>query len=84
MLHYAPELESAWDMPVFLQRCQEELDRLFAKCDSLEKAAFATLLLTGFREQELYYLAWPDVDLKRATVRVTGDVCSALRYGPDR
>src|SRR5438132_245270 len=28
VLHYAPELESAWDMPVFLQRCQEELDRL--------------------------------------------------------
>jgi integrase len=29
------------------------------------------LLLTGFREQELYFLAWPDVDLKKGTVRVT-------------
>ena len=36
---------------------QAEVDQLFAKCDGTEKAKFSTLLLTGFREQELYFLA---------------------------
>lgn len=55
---------------------QAEIDRIFAKCDATEKAIFATLLLTGFREQELCYLAWPDVhvaNLDTATVRVSGE-----------
>lgn len=52
---------------------QAELDRLFAACTDLEKTAFATLLLTGLREQELCYLTWKDVDLKRATIKVTGE-----------
>jgi integrase/recombinase XerD len=51
---------------------QDELKRLFGKCDNFEKAAFATLLLTGLREQELCYLTWKDVDLKKETIRVTG------------
>lgn len=51
---------------------QNELNRLFGKCSSFEKAAFATLLLTGLREQELCYLDWRDVDLKKETIRVTG------------
>ncbi|HEX2710620.1 MAG TPA: tyrosine-type recombinase/integrase [Candidatus Acidoferrales bacterium] len=50
-----------------------ELHRLFAACDDWEKTAFATLLLTGLREQELCYLTWKDVDLKRATIKVTGE-----------
>src|SRR5260370_12292281 len=50
---------------------QEEVDQLFAGCDNIEKAKFSTLLLTRFREQELYFLAWPDVDLKKGAVRVT-------------
>ncbi len=52
---------------------QAELDRLFAKCDEFEKAAFGTLLLTGLRDQELCYLTWRDVDLKHAAIRVTGE-----------
>lgn len=28
VLHYAPELDSKWNMPTLLQRCHEELDRL--------------------------------------------------------
>lgn len=52
---------------------QEELDKLFAKCDHIEKAIFATLLLTGLRKRELYFLMWGDIDLKRATIRVTGE-----------
>jgi integrase/recombinase XerD len=52
---------------------QAELNRIFAACDDLERTAFATLLLTGLREQELCYLTWKDVDLKRATIKVTGE-----------
>src|SRR5260370_1294119 len=46
-------------------------NRLFAKCDESERAKFSTLLLTGLREQELYFLGWPDVDLQEGAVRVT-------------
>ena len=51
---------------------KDEIRRLFGKCNSPEKAVFATLLLTGLREQELCYLNWRDVDLKKETIRVTG------------
>jgi integrase/recombinase XerD len=52
---------------------QEELDALFAHCDEFETAVFATLLLTGLRKRELYFLTWPDLDLKAATLRVSGE-----------
>ena len=55
---------------------QEEIDRIFAQCDAAEKAAFATLLLTGLRDEELCFLTWADVDLANAddaTVRVSGE-----------
>ncbi len=52
---------------------QDELDRLFAACREFDKAVFATLLLTGLRKEELYFLTPEDVDFKRATVRVTGE-----------
>jgi integrase len=54
----------------------EELDRIFAACDEREKTTFATLLLTGLREEELCYLTWWDVelgDLDNATLRVSGE-----------
>jgi len=35
---------------------QEQLDALFAHSDKFEKALFATLLLTGLRKRELYFL----------------------------
>src|SRR5262249_46777328 len=50
----------------------EETNRLLAACETeFEKTIFATLLLTGLREQELYFLAWPDVNLNRGTIKVT-------------
>ena len=55
---------------------QDELNRLLATCDASEKATFATLLLTGLREEELCFLTWADVDLRdleSATLRVSGE-----------
>ncbi|HEV2202062.1 MAG TPA: hypothetical protein VGR73_19760 [Bryobacteraceae bacterium] len=48
---------------------QEELDKILAKCDETEKTIFATLLLTGLRDQELCYLAWRDVDSQKSEER---------------
>jgi integrase len=50
---------------------RDEINRIFEQCTSFDKAVFATLLLTGQRKQELYFLAWPDVDLASATLKVT-------------
>jgi len=50
---------------------QEDLARFFAVCSDAERALFATFLLTGFREQEVMYLFWSDVNFELRTVRVT-------------
>lgn len=52
---------------------QNELDALFLEYDDFERAVFATLLLTGVRKQELYFLTWKDMDLRAATLRVSGE-----------
>jgi integrase len=55
---------------------QDEIDRIFAQCDDTERAIFATLLLTGLREEELCFLTWADVEIGEphdATVRVSGE-----------
>ena len=49
----------------------DELARFFAACFDLERALFATFLLTGFREQEVMFLHWSDVNFELRTVRVT-------------
>jgi integrase/recombinase XerD len=49
----------------------EELARFFAVCSDAERALFATFLLTGFREQEVMFLYWSDVNFELRTVRAT-------------
>lgn len=51
---------------------QDELQRLFEASDRFERATFATLLMTGLRKKELYFLTWRDVDLHSGVLRVTG------------
>ena len=50
---------------------KEELDALFATCDSEERIWFEFFLMTGMREQEVMYCYWRDVNLAAKTVRVT-------------
>ena len=49
----------------------DELGRIFNACNEGEKTIFATLLLTGLREQELYFLTWQDLNLNAGTIKVT-------------
>ena len=49
----------------------EELARFFAACSDLERALFGTFLLTGFREKEVMFLHWSDLNFELRTVRVT-------------
>jgi len=50
---------------------QEELDKLFAKCDPIERLWHEFFLMTGMREQEVMYTYWSDVNLTASTVRVS-------------
>jgi len=47
----------------------EELARFFAACSDAERALFATFLLTGFREQQVMFLRWSDINFELRTVR---------------
>jgi hypothetical protein len=49
---------------------REELAKLFKVCDAEERLWFEFFLMTGFREQEVMYCTWPDVNVSRCTVTV--------------
>jgi integrase len=49
----------------------EELAMFFAACDDFHRAMYSTFLMTGFREQEVMYLFWGDINLNLRTARVT-------------
>jgi integrase len=55
---------------------QDEIARILGACDEEDRAAFATLLLTGLREQELCFLTWDDVRLAK------GRECVIVRAKP--
>ena len=50
---------------------EEDLCQFFEACYDLERVLFSTFLLTGFREQEVMYLFWSDINFQLRTVRVT-------------
>jgi integrase/recombinase XerD len=50
---------------------QEELDKLFAKCDAMERLWYEFFLMTGMREQEVMYTYWSDINFAASTVRVS-------------
>lgn len=49
----------------------EELKPFFAACRPSEFVLFQTFLLTGFREQEIGFLSWSDLDMRHRTMSVT-------------
>jgi integrase len=50
---------------------KEELEELFAACDSAERLWYEFFLMTGMREQEVMYTYWSDINLAASTVRVS-------------
>ena len=50
---------------------EDDLEQFFEACYDLERVLFSTFLLTGFREQEVMYLFWSDINFQLRTVRVT-------------
>ena len=50
---------------------QEELDKLFAKCDAEERLWYEFFLMTGEREQEVMYTYWSDINFVASIVRVS-------------
>ena len=50
---------------------QEERAKFLSACDKSEVTLFSTFLLAGFREQEVTYLGWPDVNLRLRAIPVT-------------
>jgi integrase/recombinase XerD len=49
----------------------ETLEKLFEAADPHERALFQTFLLSGFRDQEVGFLAWDDFNAKKSTLRVS-------------
>src|ERR1700733_11079778 len=49
----------------------EELDKLFAKCDAEERLWFEFFLMTGEREQEVMFTYWSDINFAASTVKVS-------------
>jgi len=50
---------------------EQEMRSFFASYNESEQALFLTFLLTGFREQEVMYLFWNDINADLRTIRVT-------------
>jgi len=61
---------------------EEQQSRLLVACDSWERALFSTFLFTEFREQEVMYLFWKDLNPKLRTVRVLSK--PDLKFYPKR
>ena len=56
-----------------------ELEALFAAATVEEYVLFQTFLLTGFREQEVGFLAWDDLNARRRTLGVSQKVGMGLK-----
>jgi integrase/recombinase XerD len=70
-IHFLPKVYS-----------EEQQSRFLEACDSWERALFSTFLFTGFREQEVMYLFWKDLNPKLRTVRVLSK--PDLKFYPKR
>jgi integrase/recombinase XerD len=48
-----------------------DLKKFFGACTPAERVMFSTFLFSGFREQEVVHLCWPDLNLSLNMIRVT-------------
>ena len=48
-----------------------DLKKFFDACTPAERVLFSTFLFSGFREQEVVHLCWPDLNFNLNTIRVT-------------
>ncbi len=69
-------------LPLPLEYTEAELAAFFAVTTDRERDLFSTFLLTGFREQEVAFLFWGDVNTKLRTIRVTSK--PHLGFSPKR
>ena len=69
-------------IPLAREYRDADLQKFFAVCDERERTLFSTFLMTGFRQQEVMYLFWNDVNLDLRTVRVTAK--RDLGFAPKR
>jgi len=69
-------------LPLPLEYAEEELESFFAVTTDRERELFSTFLLTGFREQEVAFLFWSDINLRLRTIRVTSK--PHLGFSPKR
>ena len=68
--------------PLPLEYTEEELASFFEVTTDRERELFSTFLLTGFREQEVAFLFWSDINLRLRTIRVTSK--PHLGFSPKR
>jgi len=61
--------ERITSLPIVYQ--EDDLAQFFAACYDEERALLSIFLLTCFREQEVMYLLWTDINVALRTVRVT-------------
>jgi len=59
-----------------------DLKKFFDACTAVERVLFSTFLFTGFREQEVVHLVWPDINFTVNTIRVTAK--PDLGFSPKR
>jgi len=69
-------------LPLPLEYTEEDLASFFEVTTDRERELFSTFLLTGFREQEVVFLFWSDINLKLRTIRVTSK--PHLGFSPKR
>ena len=69
-------------LPLPIEYTEEELASFFSVTTDRERELFSTFLLTGFREQEVAFLFWSDINLRLRTIRVTSK--PHLGFSPKR
>ncbi len=50
---------------------RDEIDAFLAACNGLQRTLFEFFWMSGFREQEVQALTWPDIDFKEQVARVS-------------